>query len=250
MEKVDKTLMMFEGTYEYLNKNITYSQEEFLVFRSEDRKRVIYRSEQLTRVGTGEFLKINIDYVVNAKYHPVEVTVVKSLGMDVTTERYAFTPEKNLMQYTFISENSSDEDSYQEHELEVNIPNKFHLSTPSFTSSIMFTFANKFSTVGRNPFVLVKTHSDWEFSDKITDVPVYLEFLTHEKTELKINDQDLACIKVNVYQHDASSGIPEKPTLFFLSRHVGIPYKMISGEDLVIQIKKLKKHENFYEKGY
>lgn len=250
MEKVDKTLMLFEGTYEYLNKNMAYSQEEFLVFRSEDRKRVIYRSEQLTRVGTGEFLKINTEYIVNTKYQPLDVTVVKSLGMDTVTERYVFTPEKNLMNYTFMSENSSNEDSYQEYELEVNVPNKFHLTTPSFTSSIIFTFANKFSSVGRNLFILVKSHSDWEFSDKISDVPIYLEFLTHEKTELKINDQDLACTKVNVYQRDASSSTTEKPTIFFLSRHVGIPYKMISGDDLVIQIKKLKKHENFYEKGY
>lgn len=250
MEKVDKTQLMFEGGYEYLNKNVTYSQEEFVVFRSEDGKSVIYRSEQLTRVGTGEFLKINTDYVVNGKYNPTEVTVVKSLGMDIATERYKINYEKNLMNYTFITENSADEEVYSESEKEINLPNKFHLVTPSFTSSMVFTHANKFSTIGRNPFIMVRTNSDWEFSEEVSDTAIYLEFLTHEKTELKINDQDLSCTKVNVYQHDSSAGIPEKPSLFYMSRHVGIPYKLETQDELVIQIKNLKKHENFYSKMY
>lgn len=250
MEKVEKTQKMFEGSYEYLNKNVTYSQEDFVVFRSEDGKSVIYRSEQLTRVGTGEFLKINTDYVVNGKYNPTKVTVVKSLGMDIATERYIINYEKNLMNYLFVSENSADEDAYSEKEIEVNLPNKFHLVTPSFTSSMVFTHANKFSTIGRNPFIMVRTHSDWEFSEETTNTPIYLELLTHEKTELKINDQDLSCTKVHVYQHDSSAGIPEKPSLFYISRHVGIPYKLETHDELVIQIKNLKKHENFYSNMY
>ncbi|MGK0368025.1 MAG: hypothetical protein ACI9QD_001165 [Thermoproteota archaeon] len=194
----------------------------------------------LSRVGTGEFLKIDIDYSVNSKFSPTHVVVEKSLGMDNTEENFRINYEQNTLLYSFESNDS-------DHIVETTIPNKFQIVTPAFLTSTIYTHSTKLNATGRNQFVLMSSASDWDFNKEISTSTIFAEFLTHKKTELKVNDTELQCVMAHVFKHDSGEGIAESPAVFHISRHIGIPYMVETPEGVTIKVGKLEKFESFYE---
>lgn len=242
LPKIDKAKLLFEGSYNYYNEGNKYSEEEFIVYRNDENGSIIYTSEVHTRVGTGEFLKVMCDYEVTKKWSPLTVKIEKSLGLDTTREMFVCNHNNNEMQYFF-------NDGEETHDIVRHIPNKFHIITPSFATTMLCTYQNKLSSMGRNPYIMIGGKSDWDFVDELDLQTVYLEVLTHEKTELKINDQDLSCFKLNLFANDTEVNVVESPAEYYISRHYGIPYLM-KVENIEIKIQKMKKYENFYQGMY
>jgi len=236
----DLTMRLFEGTFEYSNNGENYSQENFIVFKNEENKTIVYRAEVLSRVQTGEFLKIDVDYEVNNKWFPVRVEVKKSLGEDYACETFLINYDSNILIYEFDDGKSKDK-------IERILPNKFQISTPCFLSSMLFSQSKKHNAMGRSQYTILRPNSEWSFNPEITDENLYAEFMTHEKTELKLNNQSVACVKVLLFKNDSSATVKEQPVVVYLSKHIGIPYMMQTDDGIVIKVKNLKKHENQYD---
>lgn len=236
----DLSTKLFEGSYEYFNNGESYCQESFVVFKNEENKTIVYRVEVLSRVKTGELLKVNIDYEVSAKWNPVRVNIIKYLGEDYAEETFLVDYESNSLEYIFS-------DGKDEQQITRSIPNKFQITTPCFTTSMLYTQSKKSNAMGRNQYTLLVSQSEWAFNPEILDESVYAEFKTHEKTEIKLNNQSLACTKVVVYKHDSVENVQEAPVLFYLSKHAGLPYMMDTESGVSIRVKNLKKIENPYE---
>jgi len=239
----DQTLKLFEGTFEYFNNGENYSHENFLVFKNEENKSIVYRSEVLSRVHTGEFLKIDVDYEVNSKWFPIKIEVKKSLGEDIANETITIDYDRNILLYEF-------DDGKNTSSVERILPNRFQVTTPCFLTSMLFSQSKKNNAMGRSQYAVLRPASEWSFVPEIADETLYAEFLTHEKTELKLNNQSVACVKVLLFKNDSSSKEKEFPVVVFLSKHIGIPYMMQTEEGIVIKVKNLKKHENQYDKMF
>jgi len=236
----DLTTKLFEGTFEYANNGDNYSVENFVVFKNDENKSIVYRSEVLSRVQTGEFLKINVDYEVNNKWFPVRIEVKKYLGEDYACETFFINHDSNILIYEF-------DDGKEKEMVERVLPNKFQITTPCFLTSMLFSQSKKNNAMGRSQYSLLRPNSDWSFNPEIVDETIYAEFMTHEKTELKINNQNVSCVKVLLYKNDSSVNQKEMPVTVYLSKHIGIPYMMLTDEGMTIKVKNLKKHENQYD---
>ncbi len=239
MEKLN-LFKLFEGGYEYFENDKKYSQESFEVFRNDDTGGFMFQSEILSRVKSGEFLKIYVDYAMNFKLKPLKVTVTRHLGQLFSIEDYDLDPNNHTMVYTFTDNKEVFE------QVAKPVPQRCSISTPAFLTSTFFTNSGKFSALGRTPMQMIISDNEWVYNDPPREKSVYAEFINSESDSLVINDQKLKATKCQVYQHDTSESVQETPIIFHVSKFMGMPYMMESGSNLKIIIKNLKKlHDPF-----
>ncbi len=72
--------ILLEGSYLYFNKDHNYSQENFKFVQFPESQMFHIYSEILSRIETGEFLKMMIRFEMNYHYQPLFVRIEKSLG--------------------------------------------------------------------------------------------------------------------------------------------------------------------------
>ncbi|MBL7665903.1 MAG: hypothetical protein JNM93_12280 [Bacteriovoracaceae bacterium] len=224
---------LFDGHYRYLKDGNEYSQEIFSVTKNLDAKTIIYSSEILSRVSTGEFLKIKCHYEVNSSWNPTKVNVIKSLGNEFADELYEYDTSSQILKYTFLSDGPA-------HQVERAIGGKFHISTPAVLTSLLFTMQKRYNSVSRNQYYTVVSVNDWIYEGAPEDRFIYLEYKTGEKEELKINGQSLSSTKCMLYEHDSIHNVKENPVIYYQSKHIGIPYKADLGEGIEVVISNLK----------
>ncbi len=233
---------LFDGAYNYSEKGVSYSQENFSVYKNTDKNILIYSAELLTRVNTGEFLKISVGYEVNSFWAPLKVVIHKTLGPNFATETYTPDYENQILNYEF--KNNLSTSNYSR-----NIVTRYQIATPSMACSMVMTMTKKFDTMSRNASIIVSSTNNWDYKEPFVDKAIYSEYKTHESSELKLNGQDLSATKCYVYQSDSTHHVSEEPTVFWLSKHLGIPYLMESG-DIKVQIKFLNKTKSEHLDGF
>jgi hypothetical protein len=226
---------LFDGAYNYFDqeKGVPYSQEIFSVHRNPENNFLIYRAEILSRVTTGEFLKINTYYEVNTFWAPQKVIIEKTLGANFAKEIYTPDYDNQILNYEFINPQGSKNYSR-------NIVTRYQITTPAISTSMLSSQTKKFDSMSRNAYILVSCSNAWEFEKPFEDKSVFVEYKTHESKEIIINGSSLACIKCLMYQTDTNQNMTEEPTTFYLSKHVGIPY-LVESKDIKIEIKYLHK---------
>jgi hypothetical protein len=230
---------LFEGKYVYSKDGESFSQEEFKVFKRLDTTTLVYQSEILSRVSTGELLKIECNYEINNQWSPVEVNVEKHLGDMYSEESYYVNANTQSVNYEFRTQDKVVNK-------ERPTPPKFQISTPAFLTSMLCTQQKSFSSMGRSQFSLLASNNEWECRYPLEDQYLYIEYKSHENEDIVINGQELANTRCSLYRHDAIENVQERPTIVYLSKHIGIPYVLeIPQENLRIEIKTLKKTEKY-----
>lgn len=238
MEK-QNLFKLFEGSYEYFQDNKKYSQESFEVFRNDHTGDYVFQSEVLSRVKSGEFLKVQVNYIMNFKLRPLKVTITRHLGRLFAIEDFDLDPNNHTMTYTFTDNKEVFE------QITKPVAQRCTIATPAFLTATLFTNSGKFSALGRTPMPLIVSDNEWEYKGPPQEKSVYAEFVNSESDNLVINNQKLKSTKCQVYQHDTSESIQEDPAVFHVSKYMGMPYFMIAG-DLKVSIKNLKKiHDPF-----
>jgi hypothetical protein len=233
MKELEK---MFDGSYNYLDKGVHYSQENFTVVKHPLRNEIIFKSEILSRVSTGEFLKINVTYEVNMYWAPQKVIIEKSLGPNTATEIFIADNDAQMLNYEFTNNTGT-------HKFSKNIVTRYQIATPAICCSMISSMIKKLDSHSRSSSILVTSQNNWEYVAPITDQSIFMEYKVHEQTDLNINGQNLSAVKCLVFQHDVlERAEDEVPTTFYLSKHIGIPYQVEHG-DLLIQIRYLNKNK-------
>lgn len=226
--------ILLEGSYLYYQRDVNYSQENFkLVFMPEQQHYHIY-AEILSRIETGEFLKILVRYEMNQHFIPTFVRIEKSIGNKYAQEVYKVDVANLELHYSF-------QNSQNTQEFNRNISAKHYLTSPAVSTAGLFTLSKKFDATGRTPIVLINSENDWSYENPPTEKIVYSEFKTREMPDYKLNNNQLSASHLCLYEFDSTHAGTEQPVNLFLSKHYAIPYELSHGDQRIV-IKNLKKN--------
>lgn len=226
--------IILEGSYLYFDKEVNYSQENFKLIQFTDTGVYHIYSEILSRVESGEFLKIMVRYEMDTHFHPVFVRVEKSLGNRYAQEVFKFDIQAQDLNYTFQTSKGS-QDFHR------SLSAKHYLTSPAFATAAIFTLTKKFDATGRTAIPVLSSTNDWDYKSPPEEKIVFAEFKTRELQDFKINNAPLSASHLCLYEFDTSSANVEAPVEIFISKHFGIPYQMIHGDQKIV-IKNLKKN--------
>jgi hypothetical protein len=226
--------ILIEGSYLYYNRDVNYSQENFKFIHHPDNQTYIVSAEILSRIETGEFLKILVRYEMNQQFIPVSVNIERSIGKKYAQEIYKIDTTEQQLHYVFQNSQGS-----QEFTKTVNA--KHYLTSPAVSSSAMFTLTRKFDATGRTPIVFLSSDNDWTYQEPPTEKVVFAEFKTREMSDFQLHGNELSASHLCLYEFDSSQHNIEQPVDLFLSKHYSVPYQLVQGDQKII-IKNLKKN--------
>jgi len=233
---------MYEGKFIYSQDNKHYSEETFTVYR-EDKPQGNYTfsSDILSRVKTGEFLKIHVEYEMTNKFLPTNVQIKRSLGKKKSTERYMFSHKDKEIYYSFNGPTG-----FHEHTAFVN--GHFHIATPAFVTSMTMTQGKKVDPVHRTTYTVLSTNNIWQYEGPFSETHVHIELMSLKPVEVDINGVGLLSTYCQMFTTDEQSTVHEVGTEFYLSKHLGIPYKALFENDISVMVDKFKNLQSNYGK--
>lgn len=226
--------IILEGSYLYYQKDINFSQENFKLVHQPDAQFYFFHAEILSRIETGEFLKIIVRYEMNNHFMPYFVRIEKSIGNKYALETYKLDLNNMEMVYNF-------QNSHTSQEYKRTVSAKHYLTSPALCTAAVFTLTRKFDATGRTPVVVISADNDWEYAGPPTEKVLFSEFKSREMSDFQLNGSTLSAAHLCLYEHDSSQPGLEDPVNFYLSKHYAVPYKMEHGEHRVV-IKNLKKN--------
>ncbi|MBA2404637.1 MAG: hypothetical protein H0V66_07690 [Bdellovibrionales bacterium] len=226
--------IILEGSYLYFQKDVNYSQENFKLINFPDTQSYHIYSEILSRIETGEFLKVMVRFEMNNHFQPTFVRIEKSLGNRYAQEVFKFDIPAQELKYTFQTSTGSQDFTR-------SLGAKHYLTSPAFATSAIFTLSKKFDATGRTVVALVNSQNDWTYEHPPEEKIIYAEFKTREVQDFKLNNTPLSASHLCLYEFDTSSPTVESPVEIFISKHYGIPYQLIHGDQKIV-IKNLKKN--------
>lgn len=225
---------VYRGTYHYFQDGQEFTTEIFDVFLLDAKAGYLLKTETLTRLKTGDFLKIMVSYQINSKFLPSDVIIEKQLGMLKVKEVFKTNFQEQKIQYTFQRGDKI-------HNSEIPAPGIFQISTPSVAFSLLCTKARKPDYNVRNRYMVVKSENTWEFVGPPEVGEIFLELPSNPSTVIYMGDIELNATVFNIFssENKGSKGEEEKPVTYYLSDHLAIPYRITDPEGLKVEVKNL-----------
>ena len=252
-KKSSSFVRLYKGQYHYLSGGKAYTEEMFEVYKDKSELTLHFDAEIISRVTTGELLKISTSYVVTKEWLPKIALVQKSLGNKLVQETYDVNSKANTLDYHY---HSQDED----HECTFNTPPKFHIAIPAACSALCFIAAKKIDQTAKNYYYGYHSVNDWKYQGRpIARNLVLMRTNIGEQEEIRINGSNLSAIKYKLYfENSETSKIDTKSKgkkaegvskgqdmlTIFLSKHHQIPYLIRSNLDTTIEIKFLNNFDD------
>jgi hypothetical protein len=218
---------LFRGKYTFYEESRAYSEEEFEVLRVQADASHIFKSESLSRVANGEFLKVFIKYKVNKDFVPIEVTVEKQLGSQKVTEEYVSNFKDQRLLYTFISETGA-----VEHDM--GIPSKFYICTPMAAATFIYFNSKKYDPNSKNYYTSISADNMWECKNAPVSSRIMVESPNNPSSSINIGEKNLACTIYNVF--DESDRAKSNPLTYYVSKHLAIPYRILGPMKIKIEV--------------
>jgi len=225
--------ILLEGSYLYYDKDQNYSQENFKLVELEDSSQFHVYSEIISRLDTGEMLKILVRLEMNQSYLPIFLRVERSVGQHYAQEVFKLDPLSKELKYSFQSAQTTQE-------FKKIISAKHYLSSPAFSTSCLFTLSKSFNATGRTPITIISSSNYWEYLNAPEEKIIFAEYKSKEAT-FQINQTNLLASHLCLYERDSSESNPDTPAEIFISKHYGIPYELVHGDQKIV-IKNLKKN--------
>ncbi|MBF0314543.1 MAG: hypothetical protein HQK50_10940 [Oligoflexia bacterium] len=233
---IENLQLMLRGSYEYTSHKKIYSEENFLVYKNSKDNSMIFDSELLTRLDSGEFLKVMLSYHINKNWVPLEVTINKQVGKQNATEIYQMDLKKNTLTYQFIANN-------QAKVMKLQVPPKYQIATYNTVSSFLFISSKKYDPTGRNYYNILVTNNLLEYQGPPQMNYIVLERISTTPQNVRVNDKNLKAIIYRIYSQSGHEKKTEEPIISCISRHYSIPYVVEGPKNLRIQIKFLSEVE-------
>jgi hypothetical protein len=226
---------IFRGAFNYYRNENSYAEEVFDVYRDKKDLSYHYVSEAVVKVTTGEILNLHVEYIVNKDYIPLFVAVEKVMGKESTREVYEYNSRKNQLTYTFTN---SKGDSHTD---EITTAPKYHITTPTAASSMLFLRSKKFDASGKNAFNILVAYNQWDYKEvpKFKNILLERASLTAEK--MNIDGQNVQATQYKMYDENTDFKATKDPQhiKIFLSQHGAVPYMIRTDDGTKIQIKYL-----------
>lgn len=233
---------LFEGKYIYSLDGKEYSQEDFLV-QKEDKMQgnYFYFAEVLSRVKTGEFLRIQVNVELSNGFDPLEVSIKRSLGGKESFENYSINQKDKNVSYSFRGLNG-------EHQFAKVVGGRPQFATPCFAMSTLMINTKKIDPVHRTPYTIITSNNIWEYEGPFSEREVYLELQDLEPVPLVINERELNATHCKMLQVDDKGTVLDEAQDIFLSKYNYLPYKAVFTNGVVIEVDTLKSFENLHPK--
>lgn len=232
------TEKIIEGKYIYLQNGQAYSEENFYIERETIMNgHLIINTEVVSRVKTGEFLKVNTKYEVTHQFDPTRVTITRQLGAKKSVETYQINHrDKN---YTYSFENGGRPKYFEK--VITQLP---HIAAPSMVTSTLMTNQKKIDPVHKTPFTLISSNNIWEYEQEFQERELYIELLDLKPVQIMIEKNKLTASHCKMFQVDENGKIIDDNQELWLSKHYNIPYLAKFGKNLEIRIDTLKNFED------
>ncbi len=228
---------VYRGAYKYFKGETLYAEEEFEVYKDRKELGMTFFAEIHSRVATGELLTVYLDFTLTKDYIPQKLLIERVLGEIAIQEIYDFNPRTNTLDYLFISKEG------QEH-LQIQVPPKFSISTPTTCTSMLFLKTKKEDTTTKNFYPVISSKNQWK-----CDGPPYQQTLVAERAALaaenvNIDGQSVQATPYKIFdqedvdnEEDIEGELPAVTAQ--ISKHSTIPYLVRSQDGIRIQIKYL-----------
>ncbi|ATH08393.1 hypothetical protein BIY24_10665 [Halobacteriovorax marinus] len=215
------------------NANV-YSEETFEVFKEKSDSSMLFQSQIMSRVSTGELLNITVDYKINKDYIPTLVVINKVLGNDNVVETFSFNSKNNTISYTFESSNESKTTI-------LNTTPKFFISTPAVCTSMLYLRSKKFDTTGKNIYNVLASSNQWSYEDEPVFNAITVRRMNQSSETRTIDGSSVQGVDYKIEQQaDSDDYDKDTPSLrCFVSQHVTIPYFLEDGHGTKIEVKYL-----------
>lgn len=232
---------ILEGKYFYFKDEVQYSEELFTIYKeTKPQGNFIFSSEILSRVSTGEFLKIQVDYELSHQFEPFRIRTKRALGNKQSTEYYRLNSKTKNLTYNFEGLNGK-------HQFDKIVNGKFHVATPAFLTSALMTQIKKMDSIQRTPYTIVSNNNLWTYEHEFFESEVIIELKSLDQIELNINGNNLSATHCTISDSDTTENEQATTSDFFLSKYFNIPYKAILPEGIEIKIDHLKTFEIDYK---
>lgn len=226
---------IYRGAFNYYRNENAYAEENFDVYRDKKDQSYHYVSEAVVKVTTGEILNLHVEYSVNKEYIPTFVLIEKVMGKETTKETYEYNSKRNHLLYKFTNTKN------EEFSAEIATAPKYHISTPTAASSMLFMRSKKFDASGKNSFNILVGFNQWDFKEAPYFKNIILERASLTTEKMNIDGQNVQATQFRMYDEGTDfKNVKEPPHVkIFLSQHGGIPYLIRTDDGTKIQIKYL-----------
>ncbi len=225
---------LYRGAFEYVANGNIYTEEKFEIFKEKKTLENHYESELLTRVSTGEVLKIEVSFVINKEWIPLSIIINRTLGSNYIKERFSYTPRRNALYYTYDSPHNKKEET-------IITPPKFHIQTPAAVCCMTFIPSKKIDQTAENFYYTYVSPNDVTFKGKVYNKNIVLKRARlGELSSVQIGDNTLNATEYIIYDDLGEDNKTTPPKMHvYLSKHMSIPYKLEVDKNNYIQIKYL-----------
>ena len=228
---------IYEGSYQYFNKNTLFCEENFEIFRNKEKLTIQFFSELFSRTKGGELFETKVSYLVNNQFVPIFVHIEKSLGSNHSIENYTYDQKNNVIEYQFRIGNSLDT-------AEITAPTKFHISSNTSVNSHLFLQSKKFDTSNVNHYSILRSRNKWEYESVPEFYEIGVERQSVTPVKIKLNRFAVRATPFKIIETNPNEELPkftdQKGIIAHVSGFHSIPYRI---EDpytqTTIQIKKL-----------
>ena len=231
-KKEDK---IYRGAYSFIRNDNIYGEEIFDVYRDKKDHTFHYVSEAIIKVNTGEILNLYVEYITNQEYFPLYVGIEKVMGKETSKETYTYNVKKNSLEYEFTSS------KHKPYSSEIAIAPKYHITTPTAASSMLFMRSKKLDQTGKNFYNILVSNNQWEFKELpyFKTLTVERASLTNEK--MAIDGQLVQATQFKLFDEDADFKSKKEPqhVKSYMSSHGTIAYQIKTDDGSKIQIKYL-----------
>jgi hypothetical protein len=233
---------IYEGGYTYFRDGQKYSEENFEVYRDDSvMQHHRFKAEVITRVKTGELLKVNTMYLTNKNFEPLEVEIIKTLGPNAVTERYKYNTTDKLLNYHF--EKNGERDHFEK-----IISTRFAIATPAFSTNMIMLETKKLDPVHKTEYLVITTDNIWDYQGPFKEKRIFVEQKDRE-VEFKIDKKPLSATLCHVFDEKEVNNSEPKSVDYYISKHLSLPYKM-SVENITIQINYLRDLTGHYRQKF
>jgi hypothetical protein len=228
---------LLEGKYLYFKDGAQYSEEVFKITK-EDKSQGNYTfsSEILSRVSTGEFLKVHVDYEVSHQFDPLNVRIKRSLGNRKSTERYIVdTKERNVF-YSFDGADGHNE-------MEQVVLANAYIATPAFLTSTLMTQMKKLNASQTTQYTIITSSNLWTYEAPFLQSEVFVDLKSSKPIEIEINEKTLSATHCTMFEGEKN----EFETNFYLSKYFSIPYRAVFPNSIEVRVENLKTFDVEYK---
>jgi len=226
---------IYRGAYSYYRNENIYCEETFEVYKDSKEMGFNFVVQLISRVSTGELLKIAIDYSINKNYIPTQVFIDRTLGNEEVKETYTFDNKNNKLKYCFESKK-------EKKTVELSTGPIFHISTPCVCTSMLFLKSKKFNNTGKNHYTIYNSNNQWAFEKEPVGKNILVEKISQSAENISIDGSTLQATQYKVFEDLNEIPLLAKNESFirvFTSSYATIPYIVRTEDGTKIQVKYL-----------